>query len=125
MTLKSFMLVFVLVVAATAQDTKSAKSAKVTPEQRTAKYMESVRNQPPALRAFLLRMPKGGDLHNHLTGATYAESYILWASDLGLCVDNATLTLVAAKQIAGEPPCESKMQRPAADALRDPVLYRN
>jgi len=28
------------------------------------------------LTAFLEQMPKGGDLHNHLTGAVYAETYI-------------------------------------------------
>ncbi len=35
-----------------------------------------VRKSPPELYAFLLRMPKGGDLHNHLAGAIYAESFI-------------------------------------------------
>jgi adenosine deaminase len=47
--------------------------SKFTPEQRTARYMDSVRSQPPLLLAFLRRMPKGGDLHNHLSGAIYAE----------------------------------------------------
>jgi hypothetical protein len=30
--------------------------------------------------AFLRQMPKGGDLHNHLSGAIYAESYIQWVA---------------------------------------------
>ena len=28
-------------------------------------------------------MPKGGDLHSHLSGAVYAESYIQWAAAKG------------------------------------------
>ena len=32
-------------------------------------------------------MPKGGDLHNHLTGTIYAESYLGWAAEDGKCWD--------------------------------------
>src|SRR5215207_4401334 len=60
-----------------------------TAEQRTARHYETIRNLPPQLFAFLLRMPKGGDLHNHLSGTIYAESYIKWAADQGLCVNQA------------------------------------
>ncbi|MGZ7106922.1 MAG: adenosine deaminase, partial [Candidatus Angelobacter sp.] len=41
-------------------------------EQKTARYFESIRSQPLLLHAFLQQMPKGGDLHNHLSGAVYA-----------------------------------------------------
>ena len=49
---------------------------------------------PPALRAFLQAMPKGGDLHSHLSGAVYAESYLRWGIEDGLCVDRGRLALV-------------------------------
>ena len=39
------------------------------------------------LRQVLEAMPKGGDLHNHLTGAVYAESFIEWAAEDGICAD--------------------------------------
>ena len=39
-----------------------------TPEERTARYLDSVRNHPSLLLAFLEQMPKGGDLHNHMSG---------------------------------------------------------
>src|SRR5437764_12825156 len=109
-------------------------SSILSAEQRTARHFESLRKSPPQLLAFLLAMPKGGDLHNHLSGAIYAESYIQWASDSGLCVNTQTFTFVAAKSSApansasdaNASTCEDpKLQRPAADALRDPVLYRN
>jgi len=52
-------------------------------EERTAKYLASVRERPLELMGFLERMPKGGDLHHHLTGAVYAESYINYAVEDG------------------------------------------
>jgi Adenosine deaminase len=76
---------------------------------------ELVRHRPPLLRAFLQRMPKGGDLHTHLVGAIYAESYIAWAAADGLCVDPATLGFVA-------PPCTAP-RRKASDALTDQAFY--
>jgi adenosine deaminase len=48
---------------------------------------QCARRDPNALRAFLLAMPKGGDLHNHLTGAIYPEVLLQLASYGGLGVD--------------------------------------
>ena len=42
-------------------------------EAATAAYFASIRSNPSLLLAFLAQMPKGGDLHNHLSGAIYAE----------------------------------------------------
>jgi adenosine deaminase/adenosine deaminase CECR1 len=53
---------------------------------RTAAWFDAHRNRPPSLRAFLQRMPKGGDIHTHLGGAVYAETYLDWALDTGYCV---------------------------------------
>jgi adenosine deaminase/adenosine deaminase CECR1 len=53
---------------------------------RTAAWFDAHRHRPPSLRAFLQRMPKGGDIHTHLGGAVYAESYLDWALDTGYCV---------------------------------------
>ena len=39
-------------------------------------------------------MPKGGDLHNHPSGAEFAEQYIAYAAEEGLCVLRETMTLV-------------------------------
>ena len=85
-------------------------------EQRTARYFDSLRKSSPQLLAFLLKMPKGGDLHNHLSGAVYAESYVQWAADSGACVNPATLAL-------STPPCAGG-QSPASAALTNSVLYR-
>src|SRR2546430_6862252 len=38
-------------------------------------------SNPLELRNFLKKMPKGADLHNHLSGAVYAESWIRAAAE--------------------------------------------
>jgi len=49
-----------------------------------------------ALHAFLAEFPKGADLHVHLSGAVYAETFIHDAAQDGLCVDPAALQFVKA-----------------------------
>jgi adenosine deaminase len=100
----------------------SAQS-KLSAEERTAHYLESIRHQPLLTLAFLREMPKGGDLHNHLAGAIYAESWIDFAADDGLCVDRTTSMLIA-------PPCDATCERftskPAVRcAYGDHVLYNS
>ncbi len=96
-------------------------SAQTKPsEEKTATYFESIRKSPPKQMAFLLKMPKGGDLHNHLSGAVYAESYIQWAAQKGLCVNNSTMTL----WVPGSPSACDIGQTPANAALTNSVLYR-
>lgn len=84
----------------------------------TARYLESVRAQPAKLRALLLAMPKGADLHNHLSGAATTEGLIRLAVGDGLCIDTTTLTALPAAA-----PCPAG-QRPAADTTTDPGFYR-
>jgi len=48
----------------------------------------------PALYALLRDMPKGADLHMHLSGAVYAETFIRDAADDGMCVDPKTLNFL-------------------------------
>jgi len=88
----------------------------VGPTARTAQHFDSIRSSPPRLFAFLLQMPKGADLHSHLSGAIYAESYIQWAAAAGDCVNTTTLS-------ASLPPC-APGQVPAANALTNSVLFQ-
>src|SRR5271166_895292 len=98
----------------------TAVGAAQSSEQRTARYLESVRKQPQLLLAFLRELPKGGDLHNHLDGAIYAEDLVDFAASGGLCVDRTSSRLLA-------PPCDScetYTAKPAAScAYLDHVLY--
>src|SRR5947207_7810582 len=117
----SLLLVVLFAVAVPSQSltTRSTvKSAQTSAEQMTARYFESIRKSPTQQLAFLLEMPKGGDLHNHLSGSIYAESYVQWAAEKGLCVNNKTFAL-------SQPPCDANAgQSPAASALTNPLLYR-
>jgi len=60
-------------------------------EAAVARLIEDARESPPALRVLLRGMPKGGDLHNHLGGAIYAEDFLAWAGAKGFCVDASGL----------------------------------
>jgi Adenosine deaminase len=63
-------------------------------EAQAASWLERHRDSPPAVRAFVQRMPKGGDIHTHLSGAVYAEHYLEWAAADGYCVDPVAIKLV-------------------------------
>ena len=81
----------------------------------TAAYMESIRDDPAAILLFLRDMPKGGDLHNHLSGSIYAESFIAWAAEDGMCLTTATLAI-------SDPPCTDG-EVPAGNIPMNPALY--
>jgi hypothetical protein len=123
------LLAFLLLFAGrdlSAQSAPALAPASTSARQpQVASYMERMRREPPALRAFLRALPKGADLHTHLSGAIYAESYIQWAAELPLCIELSTSSFVQA--VSGPPAtCRNPTeQRPASQILQDPVLYRN
>ncbi len=84
-------------------------------ERSTARYLQTIRDDPAALRDFLWAMPKGADLHNHLSGSVYAESMVRWGAEDGVCVSTTTW-------VARPGPC-AEGERPLADALSDGTLY--
>lgn len=90
MTLRTFSTLCLSVVLLNAAPPAAPPSAGVM-EAKLAR----VRNNPPALYAFLLRMPKGADLHNHLSGAVYAENFLREAASAALCIDTQTLSYAA------------------------------
>lgn len=68
-----------------------------TPEQLTSKYFDSIKDNHAALRHFFAIMPKGGDIHNHLTGSAYAETYFELAAKKEMYVNLETGRLYAKK----------------------------
>jgi len=79
---------------------------------------DEVVQSPPELRSFLHAMPKGGDLHYHLTGGAYAENLIRSGADKGSCIDLNKLA-------AAPPPCDAdRGLQPISNALRDSDLNR-
>ena len=94
-----------MVTAAPAQ-TPTAQACR--PEARAARaYQAAVKDGPLALHGFLDQFPKGADLHVHLSGAVYAETFIRDAGEDGLCVDPAALSFA-------KPPCNPPLVLRAA-----------
>jgi adenosine deaminase len=109
-----------LLVAASQAQTKPWSSVNAANSERRADLgLAAAKSSPLALRAWLHNMPKGGDLHNHIFGAVYAETWIRDAVDDHMCIDTATLTL---NKSQGDATC-AKTEVPAAQAYRDQLLY--
>lgn len=112
---RRFLAAFWIAVAAA-----SAQAPSI--EQRFAE----ARKNPAELYAFLLAMPKGGDIHNHLSGAVYAESYLRAAAEDGLCVDVKTYSLVGPPcAIDGATAVRAQTDNVLANALIDSLSMRN
>lgn len=63
-------------------------------EERASRALDIARGNPLALRAFLAGMPKGAELHYHLEGGVYAESWIRAGVEDHLCVNLASMAFV-------------------------------
>jgi adenosine deaminase len=85
----------------------SKKKQTGTETDAAQAYLAAVKQGPLALRAFLEGFPKGADLHVHLSGAVYAETFIRDAGEDGLCVDTVALGFA-------KPPCTGS-EVPAQD----------
>ncbi|HEX6371315.1 MAG TPA: hypothetical protein VF006_20520 [Longimicrobium sp.] len=92
-------------------------AAQGSAEEQAARYFDAVRGDPVALEIFVREMPKGGDLHSHLSGAVYAESYLRWAAEDGLCVNTNQLAILL------ESCTPSDTLRPASQIADTSALY--
>ncbi len=109
-----------------ARGARGADAAGAT--ARAAAWFEAHRSRPPSLRIFLQRMPKGGDIHSHLGGAVYAESYLAWAAEENYCVRKAGERLELRKCVAGDPamvPLANLADARVYDQLIDQMSIRN
>ena len=96
-------------------------SSQTEGERRGDLNLQSARANPLQLRNLLKKMPKGADLHNHLSGAIYAESWIRAAVEDHLCVNLASLSFVrleVASNSAPSPASCGNGKVPAADAYK-------
>jgi adenosine deaminase len=109
-----------------AEPTAKTSPAPTSREQRAIRAFNTAKKNPLELNAFLARMPKGADLHMHLSGAIYAETFIKDAAADGLCVDPKTLSLfkpaATTRSMPPQPVCGEGNVR-AADAFKDQKLY--
>ena len=87
-------------------------------EERASRALDMARGNSLSLRAFLVGMPKGAELHYHLEGGVYAESWIRAGIEDHLCVNLASMAFVKEASAA----CKSG-EAPAAKANQDQHLY--
>ncbi len=93
-----------------------SKSAATPGELRATRALDTARSMGDGeLYAFLKPFPKGADLHIHLSGAVYAETFLAEAVKENLCIDPEALKITP-------PPCKSPLL-PAADILTSQPLY--
>jgi adenosine deaminase len=104
-----------------------ARTPAPTPrEQRAIQTFNAAKQSPLQLNAFLARMPKGADLHMHLFGAVYAETFIKNAAADLLCANPTTLSLTknigTTRSLPPQPVCGEGNVR-ADEAFKDQHLY--
>src|SRR5450756_1793676 len=87
-------LVFAVILGLAATHSLSGQAtASSAQEVRATRAFNAARAAGPLpLHAFLAQMPKGADLHMHLSGAVYAESFIAQAAADRLGVNQSTLS---------------------------------
>ncbi len=90
--------------------------AKADDEARAEAVFNRVAGDQSRLRVFLQAMPKGANLHNHLDGSVYTESYVKMAAEHGFCAD-----FTAAK--ITPPPCRTPEDELKGMGMRDPGRY--
>jgi adenosine deaminase len=126
----SALLLCIAAAAGTAQTPAktSARNSAVTPQEQRAirAFNAAAKTSPVELTAFLARMPKGGDLHMHLGGAIYAETFIKDGVADILCVNPSTLSFfkpaATTMSLPPQPVCGEGNRR-AEDAFKDQHLY--
>ncbi len=94
-------------------------SNPVATAQDATQWLAANRESPPRVRAFMKQMPKGGDIHTHLSGAMYAESYLQWAAGEALCVNTETGVIAADDR----EPCKVASNVPVTKAIQDSRTY--
>jgi adenosine deaminase len=121
------------VVRGLAQNSASGHVAvgdRVTPgEQRALRAFETAKSakaNAQALEAFLAKMPKGADLHMHLSGAIYAETFLKDAAADNLCANPSTRSFVknagVTKSVPVGPVCPDGTV-PVSSVFKDQKLY--
>ncbi len=128
-TLRLALQSLLLIVPGVVQSQTAIPTKPATPaghEQRAARALDAARANPLELSAFLADMPKGADLHNHLSGAIYAESWIRAAAEDHLCVNPDKLSLAPRPADKSDGAAQQECgpgDVPAAAVFKDQGLY--
>lgn len=125
--IQRFIPVLLLCFVTAIQAHAAALSRSLSLQERQAiRAFDAAKKNQLQLHAFLERMPKGADLHMHLSGAVYAETFLKDAAADLLCVNPATLAFTknigTTRSIPPQPVCGKGNVR-ADSVFKDQHLY--
>lgn len=86
-------------------------------EKKASASYDAAMKVPADRAAFLKAVPKGGDLHNHLTGAVYAETFLGWSAAENGCINTSTFVAVFASGCSA-----STLPTPASGPFFDDIV---
>ncbi|WP_394846313.1 adenosine deaminase [Pendulispora brunnea] len=104
-------------LACSCDDSPTSSDGSSLAEQRVQLRLDVLGSNESSLRAVLQQIPKGADLHNHISGAVAIEKFIQWASEDGFCTEGPAW-------MATPGPCTGT-QVPIANASTDAQLKAN
>lgn len=95
-------------------------------EIKVTHYFDSIKSNPDTLCRFLKSMPKGGDLHNHVSGSIYAENLVDYAKNDGFCINKHSYTVYTDPQCGSNDLLTNAIKQPSFyDMLIDSWSIRN
>ncbi len=89
-TLLAIVLSFSLSHGVFASDTQQERKMDI--------IFEKINKDPDLLMSLIIKIPKGGILHSHLSGAVYAEQLMEIGARKGYCIDRDSLRVTTCKQ---------------------------
>jgi len=120
-----------LTLALAAACVQAAPPSGKANEAATARHLASLvtGSEPRSaeLTMFFSRMPKGGDLHHHYSGAIYAEQYLSWLDKQNYCVDKGSYKIVTDPKVNADQRALQPAQRTCLgtdDVMNDDATYR-
>jgi adenosine deaminase/adenosine deaminase CECR1 len=125
-TLLTVALSLALAANATARPT-AAKANEAATARHYAALIAGSEPKTAELTMFFSRMPKGGDLHHHYSGALYAETYVDFLDKQGYCVNKQTYRIETDKAVVDAERAKPARERnclASADVYADDFTYR-
>jgi adenosine deaminase/adenosine deaminase CECR1 len=124
---KKLSLAIALAFACAGAHAASPKANEMATMKHYAALIAGDAPQAAELTLFFSQMPKGGDLHHHYSGAIYAEQWVDFLDQQGLCVNKTTYRIETDKALVdaerAKPPKERACLA-SADVYNDDQTYR-
>ena len=122
-----FLITLTFFACACVHAASSVVANKAITQRHFASLVAADQVQSAELTLFMTRMPKGGDLHHHYSGAIYAEQFLEWVDKQGYCINKNTYQIETNKTVvAAERELALAIRHclSAKDVVADDFVYR-